>query len=150
MAMTLEEVKKYIDAIGGVVAKEMIEDDISIVAFSKYNNTIESKYHYAIYLRENGELIQFNNSIGSSDIGGVEKSVLLEALLHNNAETKFGTWEYDKEQDEIEYTVEIPLEDNTLTEKQFKRIMKVVENGTISLFQIINDLRKSTESSDGI
>ena len=149
MAMTTDEIKKYIDQVGGNIIKEAGQDTFSVIAFSKYNNTTENKDSYVIYLRENGELIQFISGMGSSNIGGVSKSNLLEALLHHNSETKFGAWDYDKNDDQINYTVEIPLEDNTLTEKQFKRIVKILESSTIVLLKIIHELQNSS-TSDGI
>ncbi|QOY53234.1 hypothetical protein [Candidatus Sulfurimonas baltica] len=149
MAISIEEVTKYIDEIGGSIIKSDSGDTVSIIAFSKYNNILEDKNSYIIYLLENGELIQFTNGIGSIKATGIDKCVLFESLLDHNSNTKFGTWDYDSNEDQINYTIEIPLEDNTLTEKQFKRIVKVLESGTVEIIKMIGELRNSS-NSDGI
>ncbi len=149
MAITVDDVKKYIDTVGGNVIQDIAEDTISLVAFSKYNNTLEQKDSYMIYLRENGELIQFVSGIGKAKKLGIDNCALFEALLNHNASMKFGSWDYDISDDQINYTVEIPLEDNTITEKQFKRIVKLLENGTVEFMKMLIELRKSS-NSDGI
>lgn len=52
--------------------------------------------------------------------------VLLKYLLHENYTTKFGCWEYDSEDGDIRYAVEIPLEDAKMTQEQFKRICSLM------------------------
>ena len=52
MAMTTDEIKKYIDQVGGNIIKEAGQDTFSVIAFSKYNNTTENIDSYVIYLQE--------------------------------------------------------------------------------------------------
>jgi hypothetical protein len=150
MAIAIKKIEEYISEIGGNILENERENTVSVIVFNKYHNILENKSNYLIYLLDNGELIRFVNAIGPADVGGVNKASLLEALLHYNASTKFGTWDYDKNDDQINYTVEIPLEDNTLTEKQFKRIISILENSTVDLIKMIHELKENTDNSDGI
>jgi hypothetical protein len=61
--------------------------------------------------------------------------VLLPQLLYYNYMTKFGTWEYDPSDGDLRFAIEIPLEDATMTEGQFRRIMSMMET---SLEQVAN------------
>lgn len=148
MAITLSEVKNYIDCIGGSILKEHDEAGISVVAFSKYNDMLEKKNSYVVFLMENGEMFQLNNGIGTIGDFGLPADQVSQALLNHNSETKFGTWELDKEDGQVKHAVEIPLEDNTLTEKQFKRIVGISEQSTMEFLKMMKELY--TSSSDGI
>lgn len=150
MAITQEEVINLVDTVGGVVLKQDEMDGLSVVAFSKYNSTLSSKNNYIVYLQENGEMFQLVNGIGDpTDIGISDMDLLKTALLNHNNDTKFGTWELDMKDNTLQHSVEIPLEDNTLTEKQFKRIINLSEQSTVEFMKIARAVI-STESQSGI
>lgn len=150
MAITKEEVVNLVDTVGGDILRQDSMDDLSVVAFSKYNSTLSSKNNYIVYLQENGEMFQLVNGIGDpTSIGISDMDLLKTALLDHNNDTKFGTWELDMEDNSLQHSVEIPLEDNTLTEKQFKRIVNLSEQSTVEFMKMAHAVI-STESSSGI
>lgn len=75
-----------------------------------------------IHLKENGELFMLEcGAIPPGEIEKIEdKERLFLNLLHLGWATPLGSVEIDKD-GEIRVRVEIPLEDNTLTQKQFSR-----------------------------
>ncbi len=52
-------------------------------------------------------------------------NLVLPLLLKENYTNKFGNWEYNKDNGDIRYAVEIPLMDALVTKKQFERIMSI-------------------------
>lgn len=150
MAITQEEVINLIDTVGGVVLDSAKKENFTFVAFSKYSNVLSSKNNYLVYLQENGEMFQLINGIGDpKSIGISDMDLLNSILLNHNNDTKFGTWELDREDNSIQHTVEIPLEDNTLTEKQFKRIINLSEQSTVEFMKMAHDVM-STQLQSGI
>ncbi len=142
MAITTNEVIKLVDCVGG----QIIESGSSVIAFSKYDSNLGAKSSYVITLQEDGEMFQIYNMLGNpSSVGITNLGSLNSLLLNHSANTKFGTWELDDDGD-IRYSVEFPLEDNTLTEKQFKRIVGVVENSTTEFLKLAKDTMSSNES----
>lgn len=150
MAISLKELKNYVEAVGGTILKEHEDssEGVAILAFDKYNNMLENKNGYTIYLQENGEMFQLRNGMGDLSDMVPNQGMLMALLLDHNSKTKFGHWEIDIEDNVVSHHVEIPLEDNTLTERQFKRIIKVSENSTAELFKIVHALQSTTQSND--
>lgn len=143
MGITVGELKNHIDTVGGNILRELEDGSLAILAFDKYNNILESKNSYIIYLQENGEMFQINNGIGTISDLGYPADQVRASLLNHNSETKFGTWEVDAEDGQIKHTVEIPLEDNTLTEKQFKRIIGLSEQATVEFIKMMREMNSS-------
>lgn len=75
-----------------------------------------------IHLKENGELFMLEcGAIPPGEIDKIDdKERFFFNLLHLGWATPFGSVEIDKD-GEIRFRVEIPLEDNTLTQRQFSR-----------------------------
>lgn len=151
MAVTKKEILGHLDAVGANVLKDITQNDVEVIQFEKYNNTLSDKTHYTILLTEDGGMFQLINSFGNvENFGDINQSALMGSLLHHNFQTKFGTWDLDLKDNHIKHTVEIPLEDNTLTEKQFKRIIDLSEFAVIEFIKIVGTLKLSNNDSDGI
>jgi len=126
MAMTLQEISDKLTNIGFNHSYEK-EDEIIL---SKGTSSGESLALF-IRLNEDGEFFDMSSRLLDNDgflktKGTKHLQVLMAYLLQRNFDTKFGTWEYDSEDGTISFAVEIPLEDNDLTEKQLKRITGIM------------------------
>lgn len=145
MAVTLEEVKSKLDEIGFNYQDSNKHDSAVHLMFGDDN----FDGYVKIELEEDGELIQFycNQMIEAKPLAVKDhenKLLVLQFLLDRNYKEKFGTWELDPSDGEIRFAVEIPLEDNTLTDKQFARIMKRVA-GTQEEFEAIDKILETGE-----
>ena len=125
MAMTLEEVSNILTEID---FKHQIEDKQIISLGGSDDHTLV----FVIDLPEDGEMFQIEGRIVSEDNKVVNAkdsehiAVLMGYLLQRNFETKFGTWELNPETGSMRIMVEIPLEDNKLTQAQLKRIVNMM------------------------
>ncbi|MBE9013288.1 hypothetical protein IQ250_24120, partial [Pseudanabaenaceae cyanobacterium LEGE 13415] len=61
------------------------------------------------------------------------KTAILQTMLAISWETKMLQWEYDPSDGEIRAIIEFPLEDSTLTERQFNRCLH-------SLVELVDEL----------
>ena len=138
MGISMTEIKKYINSVGGDITNEI---DSEALVFDKYHPVFESKHTYIIVLQENGEMFQMRNRIGKTSEIEMDECQIALKLLNHNSQTKFGTWEIDADDGQITFSVEIPLEDNTLTTEQFKRIVKVSEGSTVEIMKLIKEGR---------
>lgn len=146
MAVTLEEIKGWLDA-KELNYKEAEQHDSAVhLAFS--NDGFDG--YVKIELEEDGELIQVycNEWVADDELLKVKdhkyQLLVLQYLLDKNYREKFGTWELDPTDGEVRFAVEIPLEDNTLTEKQFNRIMYRAFN-TQEEFEVIHKILETGE-----
>lgn len=77
-----------------------------------------------IELEEDGE---FFSIYAPQVISGIQehphKGAILQTMLSISWETKMLQWEYDPSDGEIRAIIEFPLEDSTLTERQFNRCL---------------------------
>jgi hypothetical protein len=138
MAMTIQQIEAFIKAAG---ITRFESNDHEILYSIKVNHSF--KHH--ILLAENGELFQMyardlvdRNTISNSP----HKPLISSYLLKWAYDRKFCAPEMDDD-GEIMLAVEIPLEDGTLTEKQFTRIFRVLAEQSDSL---ISDIRKILET----
>lgn len=53
-------------------------------------------------------------------------NLVLPQLLFANYKTKFGTWEYDPSDGDLKFSIEFPIEDGTITQQQFERVLSGV------------------------
>jgi len=145
MAIKLDQIKSFLDA-----------REIKYFDAPKHNASVHLVYgdddftgYVKIELEEDGELIQFycNEIIEDEPLKVKDHKyqlVVLQYLLDKNYKEKFGTWELDPKDGEVRFAVEIPLEDNTLTEKQFDRILRRTL-GTQENFEEIHQILKTGE-----
>ena len=146
MAITLNEIKSWLDAKGLNYIESEKHDSAVHLSFSNdgYRGYVK------IELEENGELIQVycNELVADAEPLKVKdhkhQLLVLQYLLDRNYREKFGTWELDPTDGEVRFAVEIPLEDNTLTEKQFNRIMYRALN-TQENFEAIHTILETGE-----
>jgi len=128
MAMSLKEVSTVLDSIGW---KHRLDEEDSVIVSMGGNST--SDLMFFTRMRENGEMFDMAGRLVNDDgqitaKGSQYTTPLMAYLLLRNYQTKFGTWEFDQEDGTISFAVEIPLEDNNLTEKQLKRITKLMNS----------------------
>ena len=126
MAITLEEIAKYLEA-------EEFKYELNTereVLLAGIGNEGQSASLF-IRMKERGEMFSLDMEPLKDDLSGhfdipVEHPhllVLLQQLLYANYETKFGAWEYDPKDGDLKFTIEFPVEDGTITAKQFHRIL---------------------------
>ena len=130
MAVTLTEISGWLDNIG---IKHKLEEEKIFFGAGDDENT----QGYFIRTPENGEMFDAQMQILNENRdfvsleGQQHAAKVLEHILYLNYTTKFGTWEYDPRDGDIRLAVEIPLEDATMTEKQFNRICGLlIKQGT--------------------
>ncbi len=144
MAVTLEEISGWLDQLE---LKYDMKDE-KIVFFLDDDNS--TKMH-VLKAKEEGCLFEWNMRIVNDEQDGVFKvkeheylSTLLAYLLQINYQTKFGTWEYDPKDGEINLNVEIPLEDAKMTFNQFKRICSL----TLDTYEFTDNIKKILETGE--
>ncbi len=105
-----------------------------------------------IRLREDGDLFVYQIQMREEDnsnkqIPANHKHILelLKYLLRENYNTKFGCWEYDYNDGDIRYSIEIPLEDAEMTQKQFERITSLAYRNVDTMMSNINKLLETGE-----
>jgi hypothetical protein len=120
MATTLDTIATYLDRRGW---RYRLEADQSRIITGVTGENIESLTIF-IRLREDGEYLDLciPNLLSVKD--HVYKGVLFQTLLHLSWELKLLRWEYDPSDGEVRASVLIALEDNSLTERQFNRLLE--------------------------
>lgn len=148
MAVTLKEISEWLDI--EEIKHEMNDERIAFLAGDEDNTQA-----YFIKAKENGDLFDATMQIVDEN----QKSLslkeqehagkVLEFILLKNYETKFGTWEYDPADGDVRLTVEIPLEDALMTQKQFSRIVQMmITSGTKTSVQIKEILKTGEIPAD--
>lgn len=125
MAVTLEEIGGFLETTGYKFEHDQ-ENDLILTGLQNKNE----KGAIFIKTKENGDVFTlemepldeegnpFDISLASDHVG-----LVFQQMLYANYNTKFGTWEYDPSDGDLRFTVEIPLEDATMTQKQFDRVL---------------------------
>jgi hypothetical protein len=120
MAASLKQIAKYLDNLGWDYRLE--EEEERIITGVEAQNLED--FLIVVQLDEDG---QFFRLFAPQVLAGVKdhphKHVILETMLAVSWETKMLQWEYDPSDGEIRAIIEFPLEDSTLTEKQFNRCL---------------------------
>ncbi|MDD2934063.1 MAG: hypothetical protein PHO76_09285 [Methylotenera sp.] len=117
MAITMQQIEAFVKA-KEISNYEMKDNDIV------YGIKVNHSFKHHIRLDENGELFQMyaRAMVDAETVNtSPHKALISSYLLKWGYDTKFCTTEMDSD-GEIRLAVEIPLEDNTLTERQFSRI----------------------------
>lgn len=131
MAVTLEQIGGFLDSMK--LKYNHGKDGSVIVLFSGDDDSI---YSHFIRVKDEGVIFEWQMQIVTDDKENLRikehkyLSKVLAHLLFLNYQTKFGTWEFDPSDGDIRLAIEIPLEDATMTEKQFNRIASyMLRNG---------------------
>ncbi|NDJ16009.1 hypothetical protein [Myxacorys almedinensis] len=130
MGTTLKQISTYLDTKGW---KYKVDEAGCRILTGVYGEHIED-FLIVIQLDENGEFFEI---FAPRVLAGVKnhphKAAILQTMLCISWETKMLQWEYDPSDGEIRAIIEFPLEDSTLTERQFNRCLH-------SLVQLVDEL----------
>ncbi|NJN86512.1 MAG: hypothetical protein HC881_09620 [Leptolyngbyaceae cyanobacterium SL_7_1] len=130
MGATLEQIAIYLDNAGW---KYRIDPEECRILTGVYADNVEN-FLIVVQLDEDGEFFElFAPRILSGVKDHPYKAAILQTMLNISWETKMLQWEYDPSDGEIRAIIEFPLEDSTLTEKQFNRCLH-------GLVQIVDEL----------
>lgn len=128
MAVTLEQIEVFLKQKGMNYQRDSEKDAI----VSGVGDSDNSAY---ILIRAKDDGKNFNlqmeplnkDKSNMFDIDANHPHILkaLMYLLHCNYQMKYGNWEYDFNDGDLRFAVEIPLEDSQLTYAQFEKIVSV-------------------------
>jgi len=136
MAVTLEEIGKFLDNLEITYQKE---EDVIMFGISNDDE------HAMVFVRakEDGELFDLqmeplDENHEAFDLPKESKHMqkILAHMLYMNYKAKFGSWEYDPSDGDIRFSIEIPLEDATMTQNQLTRIISMLNTQTGQIKQI--------------
>lgn len=119
MPTSVSQIACYLDQCGWKY--EVDADQNSIVTGVKTDNG--TKLLIVIHLAENGEFVHFYAPRLLKVKDHVFKGVLFQTLLAMSWEMKMLRFEYDTTDGEIRASIEIPIEDGSLTRTQFERCL---------------------------
>lgn len=126
MAFRLEDISRWLDEDN---TKHQYIKEKELIVFGAEGHVQTGHF---IRSKEDGELLDYQVQLRVNDENLTVPQdhkhilVLLKYLLRQNYITKFGCWEYDYTDGDIRFLVEIPFEDATMTQKQFKRITSLM------------------------
>ncbi|HLP92003.1 MAG TPA: hypothetical protein VK184_25865 [Nostocaceae cyanobacterium] len=130
MGANLKQIANYLDNLGWHYRLDEEED--RIITGVEADN-IED-FLIVVQLDEEGK---FFRVFAPQILAGVKehpyKETILQTMLAISWETKMLQWEYDPSDGEIRAIIEFPLEDSTLTERQFNRCLS-------GLIQIVDSI----------
>ncbi|MER3431988.1 MAG: hypothetical protein C4288_00790 [Leptolyngbya sp. ERB_1_1] len=130
MAATLNQIAGYLNTKGW---KYRIDEKGCRILTGVYGENLED-FLIVIQLDEEGEFFEM---FAPRVLAGVKdhphKTAILQTMLAISWETKMLQWEYDPSDGEIRAIIEFPLEDSTLTERQFNRCLH-------SLVELVDEL----------
>lgn len=130
MAATLKQIASYLDKKQW---KYRIDEEGCRILTGVYGENLED-FLIVIQLDEEGEFFEM---FAPRVLSGVKdhpyKTAILQTMLAISWETKMLQWEYDPADGEIRAIIEFPLEDSTLTERQFNRCLH-------SLVELVDEL----------
>lgn len=130
MGTSLNQIAGYLDTKGW---KYRLDEEGSRILTGVYGENLED-FLIVIQLDEDGEFFEM---FAPRVLSGVKdhpyKAAILQTMLCISWETKMLQWEYDPSDGEIRAIIEFPLEDSTLTERQFNRCLH-------SLVQLVDEL----------
>ncbi|WP_448561520.1 hypothetical protein [Trichothermofontia sp.] len=120
MGATLQQIAGYLDHHGWTYRIDVAASQI-ITGVQAEN---VDRFLIVIELGEEGEFFEI---YAPQVLTGVKdhpyKAAILQTMLCISWETKMLQWEYDPSDGEIRAIIEFPLEDSTLTERQFNRCL---------------------------
>jgi hypothetical protein len=130
MAATLQQIARYLDTKGW---KYRLDEGEARIYTGVQGDNVENLL-LVIELEEEGEFFAiYAPQVLSGVSDHRHKAAILQTMLSISWETKMLQWEYDPVDGEIRAIIEFPLEDSTLTERQFNRCLT-------ALIQIVDDM----------
>lgn len=130
MAATLEQIAQYLDNKGW---KYRLDAEEARIYTGVQGDNVENLL-IVIELEEDGEFFAvYAPQVLSGVSDHPHKAAILQTMLSISWETKMLQWEYDPVDGEIRAIIEFPLEDSSLTERQFNRCLT-------ALIQIVDDM----------
>ncbi|MBA3923528.1 MAG: hypothetical protein H0X31_18270 [Nostocaceae cyanobacterium] len=129
MGANLQQIAKYLDNLGW---DYQIDEEAERIVTGVHSENIDD-FLIVVQLDEDGE---FFRVFAPQVLAGIQdhpyKEAILQTMLFISWETKMLQWEYDPSDGEIRAIIEFPLEDSTLTERQFNRclsgLVQIVDN----------------------
>ena len=126
MATTLQQVKGYLDEKGFKYdldeKKQLIRTGFNMDNYADSDG--DKSVRIVVRLYENGEFIEVLAPNLYTYKEGPNALALLQACLIASWHTKMIQFEHDPSDGEIRATIEVPIEDSTLTSRQFHRVLK--------------------------
>ncbi len=120
MAANVQQIATYLDKLGW---DYRIEDEDDRIVTGVEAENLED-FVIVVQLDEDGRFFRlFAPHVLSGLPEHPYKAAILQTMLAISWETKMLQWEYDPSDGEIRAIIEFPLEDATLTEKQFNRCL---------------------------
>lgn len=131
MGATLQQIAAYLDK--ATFTTYRLDEDENRILMGVYAENIED-FLLVVQLDEEGEFFKlFAPRVLSGVNHHPHKTAILQTMLCISWETKMLQWEYDPSDGEIRAIIEFPLEDSTLTERQFNRCL-------YGLVQIVDEM----------
>lgn len=133
MAIQQSLIKAFLDDIG----LNYQERDQETMVFS-YTGDNDSSIMVVARIMEDGEYFKMHTIKHLDELMDTvsedKKNALKDWMLYRNYSTKVGAWEYDPSDNDIHFSVEYPIEDGTLTKKQFLRgFAAVIQSADVML-----------------
>ena len=120
MAVNVQEIAKYLDQLGW---DYRIDEEEERIVTGVEGDNVED-FLIVVQLDEDGKFFRvFAPQVLSGVKDHPHKAAILQTMLVISWETKMLQWEYDPSDGEIRAIIEFPIEDSTLTEKQFNRCL---------------------------
>lgn len=120
MAVNVQEIAEYLDQLGW---DYRIDEEEDRIVTGVEGDHVED-FLIVVQLDEEGKFFRlFAPQVLSGVKDHPHKAAILQAMLVISWETKMLQWEYDPSDGEIRAIIEFPIEDSTLTEKQFNRCL---------------------------
>ena len=120
MGATIEQIGGYLSNLGW---EYKIDRDRSCIVTAVQADNLED-FMIVAQLDEDGEFFKlFAPHVITGIQDNPHKNAILQTMLSISWETKMLQWEYDPSDGEIRAIIEFPIEDSTLTEKQFNRCL---------------------------
>lgn len=120
MAVNVQEIGGYLDQLGW---DYRIDEEEDRIVTGVEGDNVED-FLIVVQLDEDGKFFRvFAPQVLSGVKDHPHKAAILQTMLVISWETKMLQWEYDPSDGEIRAIIEFPIEDSTLTEKQFNRCL---------------------------
>jgi hypothetical protein len=136
MAVNVQEIAEYLDQLGW---DYRIDEEEDRIVTGVEGDNVED-FLIVVQLDEDGKFFRvFAPQVLSGVKDHPHKAAILQTMLGISWETKMLQWEYDPSDGEIRAIIEFPIEDSTLTQKQFNRclsgLIQLVDNVAIPRLQ---------------
>lgn len=132
MAISIGKIEKFLDAMDLNYQKK---DENTILTGSGDDDG--NRIMIVIQLQEDGEFLQLRTVKHLDDLveeaSEEKRTELLKWMLHQNYQTKNGTWEYDPTDHDHHMAIGHIIEDGDLTASQFQRMFMIIAKSMSSI-----------------